>query len=250
MAKTTQKKSPKSPKSAPATPATPAAPAAELVPIDTLRPHPRNYVEHPEDEIDHIVESIRANGFYRNVVVARDGTILAGHGVVVAARRIGMAAVPAVRLDMDPADPRALKVLTGDNEIAHLREADDRALSELLREIKETDAAGLLGTGFDELMLANLVYVSRPHSEVASLDAAAEWTGMPDYDPGERTSQVLVNFRSREDRDEFVRRNDLVINVGKGNKSTWWPTRENQDSRSVRFEADGGGDDDDPDGEA
>ena len=48
---------------------------------DQLKPHPRNYRDHPQDQIDHLIQSIRENGFYRNVVVANDNTILAGHGV-------------------------------------------------------------------------------------------------------------------------------------------------------------------------
>jgi hypothetical protein len=76
-------------KPAPAAPATPDIPPAELsalpaadvlpteiVALSSLRPHPRNYREHPEDQIEHLMQSIRANGFYRNIVVARDGTII------------------------------------------------------------------------------------------------------------------------------------------------------------------------------
>lgn len=45
-----------------------------------LKPHPRNYRGHPDDQLAHIERSIRDNGVYRNVLVARDYTILAGHG--------------------------------------------------------------------------------------------------------------------------------------------------------------------------
>jgi ParB-like chromosome segregation protein Spo0J len=72
--------------------------AVEMVPIDELRPHPRNYRVHPEDQLAHVEHSMRTNGVYRNVVAARDGTILAGHGVVLAARKIGLAEVPVDRL--------------------------------------------------------------------------------------------------------------------------------------------------------
>lgn len=133
---------------------------AEEVAIGDLRPHPRNYRRHPEDQLAHIEASIRSNGFYRNIVVARDGTILAGHGVVEAARRLGIERVPVVRLDVAPDDPRALRVLAGDNEIGKLAEVDDRALTEMLREIKES-TEGLLGTGVDaEKLLEMLVGVS------------------------------------------------------------------------------------------
>lgn len=214
----------------------PADFAAETVPLDSLRPHPRNYCRHPEDQLAHLAQSLREHGVYRNVVVARDGTILAGHGVVQAARMLGLDAIPVCRLALDPDEPRALKVLAGDNEIRHLAEADDRALSELLKQIKDEDPAGLLGTGYDEMMLANLVLVTRPESEVKDFDEAAEWVGMPEYDEGEKTLQLVVNFRSEADRDAFVERNDLVIDQSKGGKSTWWPPKDRQDLKSVLFE--------------
>src|SRR5260221_379400 len=83
-----------------------------MIALNQLKPHERNYRDHPEDEITHLMESIRANGFYRNIVVARDGTtILAGHGVVEAARRLGIEDIPAYRTDYDANDPRAIKLL-------------------------------------------------------------------------------------------------------------------------------------------
>jgi hypothetical protein len=137
-----------------ATEAAPAIPAEELVALDELRPHPRNYVIHGEAQLAHLEASLRAHGCYRNVVCARDGTLLAGHGVVAAARRLGLAALPVRRLDVAPDDPRALAVLVGDNEVAQLREVDDAALAALLRDVRGDDVAALLGTGFDDAALA------------------------------------------------------------------------------------------------
>jgi hypothetical protein len=205
----------------------------ETVAIADLHPHPRNYRAHPDDQIDHLVESIREHGLYRNIVIARDGTILAGHGVVQAARTMGMEQVPVYRLDIDPNEPRALKVLAGDNEIGHLSEIDDRALSEMLKEIKDVDMDGLLGTGYDEMMLANLIFVTRPASEIADFNEAAEWVGMPEYERGEGEIQVIVNFRDENDRAEFVRQTGLTLT--KGGKSAWWPPKALQDKVSVKF---------------
>jgi hypothetical protein len=206
----------------------------EQVALDQLHPHPRNYRAHPDDELDHLMESISANGVYRNVVVAHDGTILAGHGVVEAARKLGLACIPVYRTEYGPDDARALKLLVSDNEISHLAASDDRALTELLRELNETD--DLLGTGYDEMMLANLVMVSRPASEIEDFDAAAQWVGMPEYDDmGPGQIQVTVHFASDVDRDEFARRLDLEPSELSRKKSIWWPDREKDDMRSVRF---------------
>ena len=210
-----------------------------LTPIDALKPHERNYKEHPDDQVEHIAASLQAHGFYKNIVVARDGTILAGHGVVQAARRLGLTEVPVVRLDLGPDDPRALKILAGDNEIARLSEIDDRRLSEMLREINEADS--LLGTGYDEMMLANLITVTRPADEVQDFDAAREWVGMPEFESAKQPLQIIVSFRSEEDRDRFIEMFELgklKKNTGALTLSTWWPHKEIEDPASVKFMVD------------
>lgn len=209
----------------------------EAVDIADLKPHPRNYRSHPDDQLEHLVQSIREHGMYRNVVIARDGTILAGHGVVMAAAQMGAATIPVIRLNIDPDSPTALKVLTGDNEIEHLAEIDDRLLTELLKEIHDVDVAGLVGTGFDEAMLANLVYVTRPKSEIGTVDEAAQWVGLPPvHDNGEgprASSRLVVNFRNETDRQEFA---DLLdIKITAKSDTIWWPPMDRNDFSSVRF---------------
>jgi hypothetical protein len=202
------------------------------VPIAVVKPHPRNYRSHPEDQLEHLKRSIVEHGFYKNVVVANDLTILAGHGAVKAARELGFLSIPVVKLNIGPSDPRALKVLAGDNEIEHLAEQDDRLLSELLKIVKED--GGLIGTGFDEQMLANLVYVTRPAAEIADHNEAAHWVGMPDYELPLAPHKVIVSFRSLEDKMKFA----ALIGQKFTDKtvSTWWPYKEKNDVASVRFE--------------
>jgi hypothetical protein len=211
----------------------------EEIALDQLKPHPRNYRSHPEDEIEHLVESIHANGIYRNIVIASEGTILAGRGVAIAARRAGYSTAPVYRAPFGPDDPRALKLLIADNEISHLAENDDRLLTELLRELKESEV-GLLGTGYDDMMLANLVFVTRPASEIADLDAAAQWVGMPEYDLEDKQARlsIIVNFASEEDRQAFCQRLGLdvdTISVIGTSKSIWWPKRAKKDVHTIRF---------------
>lgn len=213
----------------------------ELVPIDTLKPHPRNYKKHPEDQLAHIRESLKQFGFYRNVVITRDNTILAGHGVVEAARQAGVTEAPVFRLDLDPDDPAALKVLALDNELGKFAETDDRALTELLKDIAETDISGLLGTGFDEKMLAALVMTTRPAAELADFEAAAEWVGMPEYDPGGKRFQIIFNFDSEDARAQFVEQYKIKLMTAPKGKGTWttrWPNDSREDFSAVGFEED------------
>jgi hypothetical protein len=210
----------------------------ESVAVSSLRPHPRNYREHPDDQIEHLAASLKEHGFYRNVVIAQDGTILAGHGVIEAAKRLGLETARVVRLPIEAESPAALKVLTGDNEIEHLAEQDDRLLSELLREIAQDDPLALLGTGYDEAMLANLVFVTRPASEIADHDEAAHWAGMPAYDPSEGREarlKLIISFTCEEDRSALLALLDLpAMNGNTG--AIWWPPRSRDDVDSLMIE--------------
>jgi len=195
-----------------------------IMSLDVLKDHSRNYRTHPDDELEHIIESIKAHGFYRPVVVARDLTILAGHGVVAAARKMKLASVPVVRLDLEPSSPRALKLLAGDNEIGHLAEIDDRALTEMLRQIKVEDVDGLLGTGFDEAMLANLLFVTRPSSEITDMNEAEQWAGMPEYGEEPGRFKLIVSFMNASDRSKFAKL--IGIELGEKTLSIWWPAQQ------------------------
>jgi DNA modification methylase len=117
---------------------------SEIVQTAALKPHPRNYRGHPERQIEHLKQSIREHGVYRNLVTANDLTVLAGHGMLLALIELNVADVRVVRMPFGPDDPRALKLLAADNELSRLAETDQQALLDLL---VETD--NLLGTGFD-----------------------------------------------------------------------------------------------------
>lgn len=203
----------------------------ELVALDSLKEHPKNYRGHSDDQIAHIEASIRKNGIYKNVVVAKDGTILAGHGVVKTARKMKLKEIPVIRLPIAPDSTEALRVLAGDNEISRLAEVNDRELSEILKRIK--DSAGLDGTGYDEMMLANLVMVTRHESEIKDINEAAEWVGMPAYEEAQSEFKLTINFKNQKDRDKFLE----LIGQPKANKTRlWWPAKTKSDSKSIRFD--------------
>jgi hypothetical protein len=211
--------------------------STELVAVSELKEHPRNYRAHGDDQREHLQASMQAHGVYRNVVIAQDGTLLAGHGVVDAARAAGVTQVPAVRLPLAPDDPRAIAVLVGDNEVMRLALADDRLLSELLREVRDSELMELLGTGYDDQMLANLVFVTRHADEIADRDDAAAWVGMPSFEPTPDSVQCLISFDSAEDRQRLLDQLGItaVYHREHGAWSVWWPPRARELDVALRF---------------
>ncbi len=205
----------------------------ENVAIEKLKTHSQNYRSHPEDQVKHINKSITKFGIYKNLVVAKDYTILTGHGVLQTAKEMGLTKIPVVVLEVEPDSEDALSVLIGDNEIGKLAEVDDRLLTVLLKQVN--DLEGLLGTGFDEMMLANLVMVTRPEGEIKDLKEATEWVGMPEYEASESEFKIIVHFKSQKDLKKFF----TVIGqeVSEKNKSIWYPeNKEKSDKKSIRFD--------------
>jgi hypothetical protein len=73
-----------------------------MVPIDELIPNPRNRNDHPEKQIDHLVEQFKYQGFRSPVIVSnRTGFVVAGHGRLIAAKRAGLKQLPAIFQDFD-----------------------------------------------------------------------------------------------------------------------------------------------------
>ena len=126
-----------------------------------LAPHPENYREHPPNQIREIQASIRQHGIYKNIVVARDYTILAGHGVVEAVSQMDeIDQVPVYVLNADPDSAAAKKVIIADNETPKQAKDDEEQLADLLRQIyatEESSGGGLEGTGFDEDMMNDIL---------------------------------------------------------------------------------------------
>lgn len=207
--------------------------------LSEIQAHPGNYRHHPSDQIEHIAQSIRQHGHYKNIVVSSDGYVLAGNGSLEACKVVGLSDVMVVVLPYKHDSVEALKVVAGDNEVGHLAEVDDRALTEILKYVKENDVLSLVGTGFDEAMLANLVYITRPESEVRDRSAAREWSesGMPAFQPGdEKKIQLILTFRNTAERDSLIKRLGVFVSKKVGEVScALYPPSKKRDLSSVRF---------------
>jgi len=118
------------------------------IPVGELKPHPENP---NHGDVNQIAESLEQNGQYRSVVANVDGTILAGHHVVQAAKNIGW---ESLRVDVVDADENsARKILLADNRIAELGPGMDM---DVLLEVLNNLDGDLLGTGYDDKYLEML----------------------------------------------------------------------------------------------
>src|SRR3954471_2393488 len=93
----------------------------ESRPVSSLIPYAKNARTHSDEQVALIAGSIRSFGFTNPILVDGGNGIIAGHGRLAAARKLGLATVPVI-------------------ELAHLSERDKRAL--ILADNKLTERAG------------------------------------------------------------------------------------------------------------
>jgi hypothetical protein len=111
-----------------------------LVPVDDLRPHPRNP---RRGVIGAIAQSLQRFGQQRPVLALQDGTLVAGHHVWLAAVQDGWTHVAVVRSDLAEGEVEAY--LLADNRLSDLGLYDDALLAELLAPMRDADMLGGIG---------------------------------------------------------------------------------------------------------
>ena len=89
----------------------------EYRPVEELIPYARNARTHSDEQVAQIAASIREFGFTNPILVDGENGIIAGHGRLLAARKLGMAEVPVIELaGMSEAQKRAY--IIADNKLA------------------------------------------------------------------------------------------------------------------------------------
>lgn len=123
----------------------------ELLLVSSLIPYARNSRTHSDEQVTQIAASIREFGFTNPVLIDSNGTIIAGHGRVMAAKKVGLSEVPCIRLGhLSQSQIRAYVI--ADNKLALNAGWDDEMLkSELLTLQEDGFNTDLTGFSDDEL---------------------------------------------------------------------------------------------------
>ena len=136
----------------------------ERWPIARLIPHARNARTHSAEQVDQIAASIREWGWTNPVLVTEEGTIIAGHGRVLGAKKLGIAEVP-VMVAAGWSEAQIKAYALADNKLA-LNAGWDEALLAL-------EIADLEEFGFD------LDLIGFSDAEIAALGARIAGAGSP-----------------------------------------------------------------------
>ncbi len=129
-----------------------------MLAVEHLIPYANNSRTHSDAQIAQIAASIKEFGFTNPVLIDGEGGIIAGHGRVLAARKLSMAEVPCIRLGY-LTDTQRRAYIIADNKLALNAGWDDELLAVELNELhaEEFDMA-LLGFDAAELLAAMGLY--------------------------------------------------------------------------------------------
>lgn len=119
----------------------------EMRALESLIPYARNSRTHSEEQVGQIAASIAEFGWTNPVLVDGANGIIAGHGRVLAARKLGLSEVPCIELaHLTKAQRRAY--IIADNKLAMNAGWDNQMLALEFEDLK-TEEFDLALTGFD-----------------------------------------------------------------------------------------------------
>lgn len=145
--------------------------------VSSLIPYARNSRTHSDDQITRLASSIKEFGFTNPILIDGENGIIAGHGRLQAAKKIGLAIVPTIELSgLTAAQKRAY--ILADNRLALDAGWDENMLSIELSELKEA-GYNISLTGFQETEVDR--YISGLSEE--SENPYTDLTDIPQYQP-------------------------------------------------------------------
>ncbi len=157
--------------------------AVEQRPVADLIPYARNARTHSDKQVAEIAASIRAFGWTNPILIDGDDGIIAGHGRLLAARKLKLGTVPVIELSgLSEAEKRAY--LLADNKLALNAGWDDDLLA---AEIADLDALGfdLSLAGFGESEVGRLIDLFNEGSASSFPDEAPDPPEVAITQPGD-----------------------------------------------------------------
>jgi ParB-like chromosome segregation protein Spo0J len=110
----------------------------ESIKLEKLIPYARNSRTHSDQQIAQVAASIREFSFTNPVLIDSEDGIIAGHGRVMAARKLGLTEVPCIRLGhLTETQKRAY--IIADNKLALNSGWDEEMLGLELADLREAD---------------------------------------------------------------------------------------------------------------
>ena len=159
-------------------------------PIGRLLPYARNARTHDDGQVAKIAGSMAEFGWTVPVLVAGSGEIIAGHGRVLAARKLGLDAVPVIVLEhLTPAQRRAYRI--ADNRLTELGGWDEALLAGELQDLAAADF-DLSLVGFEDGELDRLLALADGDGPASEPGTPPVVVPEPPRNPVSRTGDLWI----------------------------------------------------------
>ena len=155
--------------------------------VEDLVPYDKNARVHDDAQVELIAQSIKEFGFLNPILIDKDKNVIAGHGRILGAKKLGMEKVPVLYIEGLTDEQRRAYILA-DNRLTEIGGWDMDTVGEELQELQEAGFdIGLIGFDWDN---------------VASLD--------PIEEPFKTADEILEPVEKKED-DAKTKTGDLWI---------------------------------------
>ena len=196
--------------------------------IDTLIPYINNARTHSDEQVAQIAASIKEFGWTNPVLVDGDNGIIAGHGRVLAARKLEATEIPVIELN-GLSDVQKRAYVLADNQIAINADWDGELLLNELEKLKLDDfdisVTGLrfMDSDIDDLLNTPLI------------DPDEEWQDMPEFNQEDvrGVQKIVVHFKTNDDVQNFARLIEQPLTPA--TNSVWFPQAEIGVTKDKRY---------------
>ena len=169
----------------------------EQVKTDKLIPYVNNARKHSESQVAQIAASIKEFGFVNPIIIDKDCGVIAGHGRLSAAQKLGLKEVPCLRVEHLTETQKKAYILA-DNRLAELADWDNELLKLEFEELK-LEGFDLELTGFDSEVLDKLSPEFEP--ELPDDEAKEKEHGKlvlrVEFEDAEEMQQLFFELRDR-----------------------------------------------------
>lgn len=205
--------------------------AATFMKVADLVPYAKNARLHNAEQVEKLTESLKEFGFTNPVLIDENNVIIAGHGRILAAERLGLEQVPVRRLThLDENQKKAYRLV--DNRLAEIGGGWDQVLLSAEVVDLKTDNYDLDVLGFDATYINSLLNVG----EVVN-NPNAEWVGMPEFEQENQGPhrQIVIKFASDEAVEKFGQL--IAQNISPATNYLWFPKQDqDQMNRDMVYE--------------
>ena len=156
----------------------------EYRPVESLIPYARNAKQHSDAQVAQIAASIREFGWGAPILIDGQNNVIAGHGRLLAARKLGIAEVPVVPMS-HLSDTQRRALILADNKIGENASWDSELLTMELADLKDAGVdLGIMGFSQEDWE-ALLAGAEQNHEGLTDDDVVPEMSATAISKPGD-----------------------------------------------------------------